>query len=123
MIDLKEEIAEKISKIIDVKVAREYIEIPPDSNMGDYAFPCFRLAKELKKSPQLIAEEIKSKIETDNIIEKVETAGGYLNFYINKLELSKIVLNEIASKKEQYGSSHNRKLQKCCYRLFCSKYS
>ena len=105
MIDLKEEIAEKISKIIDVKVAREYIEIPPDSNMGDYAFPCFRLAKELKKSPQLIAEEIKSKIETDNIIEKVETAGGYLNFYINKLELSKIVLNEIASKKEQYGSS------------------
>ena len=105
MIDLKEEIAEKISKIINVKIAREYIETPPDSNMGDYAFPCFRLAKELKKSPQLIAEEIKSKIETDNIIEKIETAGGYLNFYINKLELSKIVLNEIASKKEQYGSS------------------
>lgn len=105
MIDLKEEIAEKISKIINVKIAREYIETPPDSNMGDYAFPCFRLAKELKKSPQLIAEEIKNKIETDNIIEKIETAGGYLNFYINKLELSKIVLNEIASKKEQYGSS------------------
>ena len=95
MIDLKEEIAEKISKIINVKIAREYIETPPDSNMGDYAFPCFRLAKELKKSPQLIAEEIKNKIETDNIIEKIETAGGYLNFYINKLELSKIVLNEI----------------------------
>ena len=105
MIDLKEEIAEKISKIINVKIAREYIETPPDSNMGDYAFPCFRLAKELKKSPQLIAEEIKNKIETDNIIEKIETAGGYLNFYINKLELSKIVLNEIASKKELYGSS------------------
>ena len=105
MIDLKEEIAEKISKIINVKIAREYIETPPDSNMGDYAFPCFRLAKELKKSPQLIAEEIKNKIETDNIIEKIETASGYLNFYINKLELSKIVLNEIASKKEQYGSS------------------
>ena len=105
MIDLKEEIAEKISKIINVKIAREYIETPPDSNMGDYAFPCFRLAKELKKSPQLIAEEIKNKIETDNIIEKIETAGGYLNFYINKLELSKIVLNEIANKKEQYGSS------------------
>lgn len=105
MIDLKEEIAEKISKIINVKIAREYIETPPDSNMGDYAFPCFRLAKDLKKSPQLIAEEIKNKIETDNIIEKIETAGGYLNFYINKLELSKIVLNEIASKKEQYGSS------------------
>lgn len=105
MIDLKEEIAEKISKIINVKIAREYIETPPDSNMGDYAFPCFRLAKDLKKSPQLIAEEIKNKIETDNIIEKIETASGYLNFYINKLELSKIVLNEIASKKEQYGSS------------------
>ena len=57
--------------------------MPKDTKNGDYAFPCFRLAKELKKAPPVIANEIKEKIEINpEIIEKVEIAGGYLNFYI-----------------------------------------
>ena len=61
-----------------------YIEVPPDDNMGDYAFPCFRLAKSLKKAPQVIATEIREKIEVDDVIEKIDVVGGYLNFFVNK---------------------------------------
>ncbi len=107
MIDFKQEIANTISKVIEINAneLKEYIEIPKDTKNGDYAFPCFRLAKELKKAPPVIAQEIKEKIEIDtNYIEKVEIAGGYLNFYVPKMKLAKEVLGEIA-KQEQYGAS------------------
>lgn len=107
MIDFKKKIAESISKTvsIDEETIKNYIEIPKDTKNGDYAFPCFCLAKELKKAPQMIADEIKEKIVIDEaIIEKVEIAGGYLNFYIRPEILTKEVLHEI-SKQEKYGSS------------------
>ena len=107
MIDFKKEIANKISKVVEIKKEqlKEYIEVPKDTKNGDYSFPCFRLAKELKKAPQQIANDIKEKIEIDgNIIEKIEIAGGYLNFYINKNILIEEVLEEI-EKNKNYGSS------------------
>ena len=73
--------------------------------MGDYAFPCFNLAKTLRKAPPIIANEIKEKLELDDNIENVQVIGGYLNFYINKLKLSEIVLNEINDKGVNFGSS------------------
>ena len=102
----KQIIAEQISKTINIneKELESYIETPKDSKNGDYAFPCFRLAKELRKAPPAIANEIKEKIETVEEIEKIEVAGGYLNFFINKTILAKEVLEEI-SKAEQYGKS------------------
>ena len=107
MIDFKKEIANKISKVVEIKKEqlKEYIEVPKDTKNGDYSFPCFRLAKDLKKAPQQIANDIKEKIEIDgNIIEKIEIAGGYLNFYINKNILIEEVLEEI-EKNKNYGSS------------------
>ncbi len=98
MLDLKEEIAKTIAKATDIKQEelKSYIEMPKDTKNGDYAFPCFRLAKELKKAPPVIANEIKEKIEIDpEIIEKVEIAGGYLNFYINKQVITKEVLEKV----------------------------
>lgn len=111
MVDFKKIIAEKIAKAaeLDVEEIYSYIEIPPNQDMGDYAFPCFKLAKALRKAPQIIATELKEKIEEDNIVEKIDIAGGYLNFYINKLELVKSVLQEIDSKKENYGSNETGK--------------
>lgn len=108
MIDFKNEIAKKIADITDIEEQEliSYIEIPPNSNMGDFAFPCFRLAKTLKKSPQIIANELKDKIDLGENIEKIEVAGGYLNFFINKTALVKDVLTEISKKKEMYGSSN-----------------
>ena len=102
----KQIIAEQISKTINIneKELESYIETPKDSKNGDYAFPCFRLAKELRKAPPVIANEIKEKIEPVEEIEKIEVAGGYLNFFINKATLSEEVLRKI-SKTEQYGKS------------------
>ncbi len=109
MIKFKQEIANSIEKTIkiDADELEKYIEIPKDSNMGDYAFPCFRLAKELKKAPPVIANEIKEKIELNNeIIKKVEVAGGYLNFFINNQKLTEEVLKAINEQKENYGRSN-----------------
>ena len=106
MIDFKDNIADEIAQISNINKNEliSLIEIPPDDNMGDYAFPCFRLAKQLKKSPQAIAEELKEKISLNNdILEKMETAGGYLNFYINKKTLIKNTISELEEKKEEYG--------------------
>ncbi len=107
LINLKKKIAELIGQAINLneKDLESYIEIPKDSSNGDYSFPCFRLAKELKKAPPVIASEIKEKTEINpDLIEKLEVAGGYLNFYVNKTLITKTVLEEI-SKNEDYGKS------------------
>ena len=107
MINFKNIIAKEIAEIVNIneKELESYIEIPKDTNNGDYAFPCFRLAKELKKAPQMIAEDIKNQIKIDEkIIDKVEVAGGYLNFYIHQEQMIKEVLQEIANH-EEYGKS------------------
>ncbi len=109
MLYFKEEIAKAISKVtnIEEKQLKEYIEIPPNSDLGDYSFPCFRLAKDLRKAPPAIAEDIKANMEIDNrIIERMEIVGGYLNIYINKATLAENVLKEVYDKKEKYGSSN-----------------
>lgn len=78
-----------------------FIEKPKDIKNGDYAFPCFRLAKELKKAPPQIANEIKEKIEVnEEFIRKVEVLGGYLNFYVNQKLLVEEVLCNIEHNEE-----------------------
>lgn len=109
MIDFKENIAQKISEVtnIEKEELKTYIEIPPNSDLGDYAFPCFKLAKSLRKAPPVIANEIKEAIKLDDgSIEKIEIVGGYLNIYINKASLAETVLKEVAQKQEKYGSSN-----------------
>lgn len=109
MIDFKEKIAQKISEVtkIETEELKTYIEIPPNSELGDYAFPCFKLAKALRKAPPAIANDIKEAIKIDDgSIEKIEIVGGYLNIYINKELLAETVLKEVAEKQEKYGSSN-----------------
>ena len=109
MVDFKEKIAQKISEVtnIEKEELKTYIEIPPNSDLGDYAFPCFKLAKSLRKAPPVIASEIKEAIKLDDgSIEKIEIVGGYLNIYINKASLAETVLKEVAQKQEKYGSSN-----------------
>lgn len=107
MLDFKEKISEEISKItkIDKNELYEYIEMPSDNRMGDYAFPCFRLAKTMKKSPQIIANELKDGISLGNEFEKVEVINGYINFFVNNKKLVENVLEEVEEKRENYGSS------------------
>ena len=108
MLDFKEKIAEAIAEATELKKEEliTYIEVPKDKTMGDYAFPCFRLAKELRKAPPAIAQDIKEKLKIDeNIITKVEIVGGYINFYVNTDKMVEEVLSEYNTKKEQYGNS------------------
>ena len=109
MIDFKELISKKISEVVklDWKEIKQNIEIPPSTNMGDYAFPCFNLAKVLRKSPQAIAQQIKENIQLDENIKKIDVVGGYLNFYLNTSILAKEVLKAISTEGENYGSSNS----------------
>ena len=106
----KNEIAKKIAKVtsLDIVQIEGYIERPKESVNGDYAFPCFRLAKDLKKAPPIIAKEISEKlqeeIENEETIEKIEVEGGYINFFIKKEEISKQILADFSSQGE-YGRS------------------
>ena len=107
MVKYEEIIAKTLNKAtgIDEKELETYIEFPKDKANGDYALPCFKLAKTMKKAPQIIANEIKEKIEIDeSYIEKVEVVGGYINFFVNKENLVKEVLNEI-SRQDEYGKA------------------
>lgn len=108
MINFKQYIAKPIAEQtkIEQNEIEKYIEIPKDVNNGDFAFPCFKLAKELKKAPPMIAQELKKNIQFDEkIIEKVEIVGGYLNFFIHKKEMIQKILEEMEEKGQDYGKS------------------
>ena len=104
-------ISQKMSKVsgIDSEELMQYIEIPPNADMGDFAFPCFKLAKVMKKSPMAIAEELKLKLDEDlgSEIDKLEIVNGYLNFYINRVAKIKYVFNQIDEKKDAFGSNNS----------------
>ena len=109
MIDFKKIIGEKIAKAADLdsNEVTSYIEIPPNTDLGDFAFPCFKLAKVMRKAPPAIAAELKEKIETDEYISKVEIVGGYLNFYINRIAITESVLREIENAGEKFGANNS----------------
>ena len=81
------------------------IEVPPNKEMGDYAFPCFKLAKVFRKAPNMIAADLAESIEAKDEISKVMPLGGYVNFFVNKSQLANSVIKEVLTKKENYGHS------------------
>ena len=81
------------------------IEVPPSYDMGDYALPAFQLARVLKKAPNIIAEELAEKFSGNEYFERIENAGPYLNFFINKERLIEETISEIKEKGDNYGSS------------------
>ena len=88
----------------------DLIALPPNTEMGDYALPCFKFAKVLRKSPVMIAEELKSTMSDkivmpDEVISEISAVNGYLNFKINKSGFVGETLNKILAEKESYGSS------------------
>lgn len=98
IIDLIDETIEELDK----EIISEILEIPPKEDMGDFAFPCFQLAKIFRKAPNMIAEEIAGKIEVTKDLSKVAAMGPYVNFYVNKEIYVKKVLSKIG---KNYGSS------------------
>lgn len=83
----------------------EMLEIPPDANMGDYALPCFKLAKTLRMAPPKIAADLLEKFQKPSWISKVEIAGGYLNFFVDRAFFAQSTLAAVGQQGERYGSS------------------
>ncbi|NLY71093.1 MAG: arginine--tRNA ligase [Clostridiales bacterium] len=108
MINFKESIAEKLSKIVeglDKDEILSMLEVPADSKLGDYTFPCFRLAKVMRKSPAIIAKDIAEKLDDNSIFEKIENVNAYVNMFLNRKAFMSEVIKEVADKKDRYGSS------------------
>lgn len=104
--DYKKHIAEKLSSCgIDKEEIEAAIAVPPDNKMGDYALPCFKFAKVMRKSPVAIAEELKNMFATDDAISEVEAVNGYLNFRVNRTALVKETLEKITEQGAAFGSS------------------
>lgn len=109
MKNIKNEIAETLAKQIEGLSANEIesmLEIPADNTHGDYAFPCFKLAKTLHKAPPMIAAEIAEKLKGEKLFEKVEQVNAYINMFIDKKSFMNVVLLGVTEQKEKYGSSN-----------------
>jgi arginyl-tRNA synthetase len=83
------------------------LERPPEG-MGDMAFPCFPLAKVLRKAPDAIAKDLAGRIVPEGLVEKVESKGGYVNFHVRTEALSQAVLEDAVSRKQAYGGGASK---------------
>ena len=110
---IKLRIAEKIASAVlainaeaqlNAQDVAAMLEYPPDSNMGDLAFPCFKLSKALRRSPVQIATTICEALTADELIGKIEAVNGYLNIKIAYDYLGTTVVPEILAKGARYGA-------------------
>lgn len=105
-------IKKEITKILAEKIEglslseiQSMIEIPQDTSMGDYAFPCFKLAKLLHKAPPLIAADIAEQIKDDPLFASVQNVNAYVNMFINKAEFTRITLEGVKEGGDRFGST------------------
>jgi arginyl-tRNA synthetase len=105
--DYKMLVAERIKEHVDLELnmIERLIELPPRPEMGDFAFPCFQLSKAMRKAPQMIAEDLKNKINKEGF-EKVENLGPYLNFFMDKGSFIKTHVEKVLSEGDKYGASN-----------------
>ncbi len=101
----------EIAKILEQHTELSYadilkiLEVPTNKSMGDFAFPCFSLAKIMKKAPPLIAKEIAEQIQQPNFILHIEVVNAYINFYINPSIFIESIISRILKEKKQYGEA------------------
>lgn len=105
--DYKNLIAQRIKPYVDMEVENieKLIEIPPRPEMGDFAFPCFQLAKVMRKAPNAIAQELSENINKEGF-ERVENLGPYLNFFLDKSSFVKEIIEEVMKEGDKYGASN-----------------
>ncbi|WP_288480922.1 arginine--tRNA ligase [uncultured Clostridium sp.] len=105
--DYKQKIAELIKTQVDLELEdiKKLIEIPPKSDMGDYAFPCFQLAKVMRKAPNMISAELSEKLSKEGF-EEIKALGPYLNFFVDKSSFAKTTIETVLNEGDKYGSSN-----------------
>ena len=110
MDEFREDILKFLKK--ETKLESIPLEFPPNPEMGDYAFPCFLLAKEWKKNPVDIAKELSSKFRPTKLLNEAKPIGPYLNFFVNKNKITEETIKEILKQKNRFGSSNVGKKKK-----------
>lgn len=105
--DFKEHIIDKLTELtkLDRGTVSGAVETPPDEKLGDLAFPCFPLAKVMRKAPPLIAQELASQLSSDELIDKVDAVGGYLNFFYNRAAFINDTVSAARSAGDGWGRS------------------
>ena len=100
---IKLAIAKSIAKILEKEEKQVFdtIEKPKTSSMGDFAYPCFRLAGEYKKAPFEIANGIKEKLGEIDGVSKIEVVAGYINFFADNNKVISEVVKEILDKQDE----------------------
>ena len=104
MLNYKQLIADKINAPLPKEEILSLITETADDTFGDYAFPCFKLAREMRMSPVQIAQKFASEIQTDDIIVKVEAVNGYLNFFVNRMHFVWDAISDVIKEGESYGN-------------------
>ena len=99
---------------MDAEQLESMIEIPPDSSMGDFAFPCFKLSKALRKAPPAIACELCEKLVLPPFVARTEAVGGYINFFIKPEAYAEAVLSAVREQHENYGGSTEGAARNIC---------
>lgn len=105
--NFKEHIIDKLATLtaLEKDIIANAVETPPDEKLGDLAFPCFPLAKVMRKAPNVIAAELAKIFETDEYIEKTDAVGGYLNFFYNRTLFMNSTVNAAMKAGDRWGSS------------------
>ena len=109
--EFKGYIAGKINEAMEIVFGQNveglesFLETPPNPEMGDFAFPCFKLSKALRMGPPVIAGKLKDAIASDEVIDRVECVGGYLNFFLIKTGYAQSIVEKVLEMGEKYGSS------------------
>ena len=106
--DFKQQIAGALSPLcgIEAKELANYLEVPKNTEMGDYAFPCFKLSRTLRKAPPAIAQELYGKLVLPQGITRCEAVGGYLNFFVDRGQQAGQLLLKVLQEGKAYGSVH-----------------
>ncbi len=108
MINFKEEISKLIAEQVEgltLEEIQSMIEVPQDAKMGDYAFPCFKLAKTLRKAPPLIAKGIAEAISGSSMFAKVEQVNAYVNMFISRESFVGDVVNAVLTEGAEFGKT------------------
>lgn len=122
--EFKEYIAGKITEAMEIVFGQSvegvegFLETPPNPEMGDFAFPCFKLSKTLRMGPPVIAGKLSDAIDADDVIDRVECVGGYLNFFLHKTGYAQSIVERVLEQGDRYGSSNEGQ-----GRVICIDYS
>lgn len=119
MVDFKTNIAQALEKEtgVDCEQLCSWLEVPPEREMGDYALPCFKLSKTMRKAPPVIAQALHDALNSQHdalYLERIETVGGYLNFFLDKAMVAREVVSEVLQAGPRYGGSDKGKGKTIC---------